>query len=311
MEAQAVTGATRIPLLEVVPTLAGYLPPDGQELARRLTVHVHLLPRGEVDPGRVLDDAGAFAAVVVDGLLMHRMAIGEQPALRLLGPGDVLSTTDGPRPFLVAHSSYRAAAAVRVAMLDDRVLWLAQRFPRLFAGLQARAGAQQDRIAVQLAACQLPRVEDRLIAIMWLLAETWGHVTPGGTEVPVTLTHDALGELVGARRSTVSLALKQLIEDGALVRNDGGWLLLKTMEEPVAARPLSIDPGLIENGDSQWAARPAQRVDLHQLSALVHAMAESHQRDAAAFRSRIDRAQRARARNQALREEIARQRRRR
>jgi CRP/FNR family transcriptional regulator, cyclic AMP receptor protein len=313
VDTQAVTGTTRIPLLEVVPSLAGYLPPDGQDLARRLTVHVSLLPRGDVDPRQLLDDAGAFAAVVVDGLLMHRMAIGEQPALRLLGPGDILSTTDGSRPFLIAHSSYRAAAAVRLAMLDDRVLWLAQRFPRLFAGLQARTGAQQDRIAVQLAACQLPRVEDRLIAIMWLIAESWGRVTAGGTEVPVTLTHDALGELVGARRSTVSLALKQLMEDGALVRNDGGWLLLRPLQQPVVPGALSVDPALISTGQSAWAqtAIPEPSFDPAQLSALVHEMAESHRRNAAAFRNRIDRSQRARARSQALRDEIVSRRRRR
>jgi hypothetical protein len=311
MEAQAITGAARTSLLEVMPSLGGYLPAEGQELARRLTVHVRTLPRGDVDPGQVLEEAGAFAAVLVDGLLMHHMAIGEQPALRLLGPCDILSHTDGSRPFLLAQFSYRAPTAVRVAMFDDRVLWLAQRFPRLFAGLQARLGAQQDRIAVQLAACQLPRVEDRLIAIMWLLAESWGRVNPGGTEVPVSLTHDALGELVGARRSTVSLALKQLMEDGALVRNDGGWLLLRPLHEPSAPAPLSVDPTLIRTGDSPWVepAPPERVFNPARLLALVHAMSESHQRDADAFRSRLDRSRRARDRNRALREEIASQRR--
>lgn len=313
MESQVTTGAARIPLLEVLPSLADHLPSEGRELARRLTVHVRTLPRGDVDTDQVLDEAGAFADVILDGLLMHRLAIGDQPALRLMGPGDIVTHTDGQRPFLVAYSSYRAAGAVRVAVLDDRVLWLAQRFPRLFAGLQARLGAQQDRIAVQLAACQLPRVEDRLIAIMWLIAESWGRVGTAGTEVPVSLTHDALGELVGARRSTVSLALKQLMEDGALVRNDGGWLLLKPPQTPEVPAALTVDPAIIPTGESPWVQSPPPRhdFDLNHLSAIVHAMSESHQLDAAAFQGRMDRARRARARNQALRDEIARQRRRR
>jgi hypothetical protein len=31
-----------------------------------------------------------------------------------------------------------------------------------------------ERLATQLAICQPPRVEDRLMALMWLLAEFWG-----------------------------------------------------------------------------------------------------------------------------------------
>jgi CRP-like cAMP-binding protein len=307
MDAQAVTGAARIPLLEVVPSLVEHLPRDGQELARRLTLRVPTLTPGERELDQLLTEPDAFAAVLVDGILMHRIAIGEQPALRLLGPGDILTRLDESRPFLLTRSTYRAAAPARLALLDDRVLWLAQRFPRLFAGLQARIGAQQDRIAAQLAACQLPRVEDRLIAIMWLIAERWGRVTSAGTVVPVSLTHDALGELIGARRSTVSLALKQLVADGVIARNDGGWLLLGPPPEVAPAKPLSVAPELIRRGDSDWAP-PASRppaVDPQQLSALVHAMAQSHEHNAATFQKQIDRSRQARDRSRALRDLIA------
>ena len=59
------------------------------------------------------------------------------------------------------------------------------------------------------------------------IAERTGRVTAEGTIIPVRLTHEALGKLVGARRPTVSLAMKELAADGRLRRQpDGTWLLL-------------------------------------------------------------------------------------
>ena len=50
--------------------------------------------------------------------------------------------------------------------------------------------------------------------------------------MPLVLSHRLIGELVGARRPTVSTALAELARDGQLVRRDDGtWLLTG---EPVA-----------------------------------------------------------------------------
>ena len=47
-----------------------------------------------------------------------------------------------------------------------------------------------------------------------------------GVVVPLALTHRILGQLVGARRPTVSTALGELAERGELVRRvDGSWVL--------------------------------------------------------------------------------------
>jgi Crp-like helix-turn-helix protein len=44
--------------------------------------------------------------------------------------------------------------------------------------------------------------------------------------VPIALTHATLGRLIGARRPTVSLALKDLASRGLLERrSDGAWIL--------------------------------------------------------------------------------------
>lgn len=43
----------------------------------------------------------------------------------------------------------------------------------------------------------------------------------------MTLTHETLGSLVGSRRPTVTLALRKLTAEGALVAQESGWLLLE------------------------------------------------------------------------------------
>ena len=56
-----------------------------------------------------------------------------------------------------------------------------------------------------------------------------------GIVVPLVLSHRLIGELVGARRPTVSTALAELARDGQLSRRDDGtWLLTG---EPVSAPP--------------------------------------------------------------------------
>ena len=51
-------------------------------------------------------------------------------------------------------------------------------------------------------------------------------MTSDGVAIPLTLSHRMLGQLVGARRPTVSTAIGELAERGELVRRaDGTWLL--------------------------------------------------------------------------------------
>ena len=51
-------------------------------------------------------------------------------------------------------------------------------------------------------------------------------MTPEGVHVPLTLSHRMLGQLVGARRPTVSAAVSTLADTGELTRRaDGSWLL--------------------------------------------------------------------------------------
>jgi CRP-like cAMP-binding protein len=89
---------------------------------------------------------------------------------------------------------------------------------------------------VHLAIAQLNRVDLRVLALLWHLAERWGVVAADGVVVPLRLTHATLGRFVGAQRPTVTLALQQLSEAGDLARRpDGAFVLRHGSAESLAA----------------------------------------------------------------------------
>jgi hypothetical protein len=148
--------------------------------------------------------------------------------------------------------------------------------------------------------CQLPRVDDRLLAMMWLLAESWGRVTASGTLLPLQLTHSALGGLVGARRPTVTLALRGLTESGAVLRQPDGWLLLKSPDVQEAASPEVMgEVRPLERVAARWgfktppaaeeAARLAGDAAAHaELLRTVSRLAAEHRERTEAVRTRLD-----------------------
>jgi hypothetical protein len=216
-----------IRLLEVDPDLFGFLTPEEECAAARLTLPVLTVTHADIEISTQVEHAKAFAALVLDGMLVHRVRIGDHPALRLFGPADVLCFGGEPSPIIVAESRCSSLSQTRLALLGGNLLIAARRFPQIVQGLSARIAEQSQRDAAHLAASQLPRVEQRLIAIMWLLAEKWGYVSAAGTVLPLAFTHETLGALIGARRPTVTLALRQLAERGQLLKHHHGWLIIE------------------------------------------------------------------------------------
>jgi CRP-like cAMP-binding protein len=227
----------RLVLLAADPDLGGNLSADEFRQARaELTIPGVVLRRGEWDPASLAAlDHNAFAALIVNGLLTHDVSVSEHPCLELFGPGDVVGSWPLSGGMLPVEDVWHVAATTTLAILDDRFLAAVRRWPRLLTTLVERMAGQANRSVVQLAIAQQPRVESRLLTLFWHLAERFGRVTPDGVMVPLSLTHDALGRLVGARRPTVTLALKALAEHGAVQRNgDRSWLV---KERPAAAAP--------------------------------------------------------------------------
>jgi CRP-like cAMP-binding protein len=233
-----------------------------------------------VDISGTLAEDGGFGALVLEGMLMHRLRMGDQLTVRLLGPGDIVSLAGSGQSMLLEESSYTATASTRLAVFGDKLLAAVHRWPRLAAGLFVRVGEQSDRLAAQLAICQLPRVDQRVLSLLWLLAESWGHVGSAGTMLPVSLTHDALGALIGARRPTVTLALGELSERGAIVRQDRGWLLLEAPPPSSAADTAIEQPSLMSLSPSNWAGavihKPDPRASHEELLKTIGILRDEH-----------------------------------
>jgi hypothetical protein len=222
-----------VSLIEVEPELEPLLAGEQLDHARGFTLAARTMEPG-ADVIDALEDTKAFGAVLLDGLLLNSMQIGKRPALRLIEPGDVLPFARNAVTVSVAVVKLRAATRSRIVQLDDRFLLAAQRWPQLAALTHRRAVATSERLATQFAISHLSRVDERLMSMMWLLAESWGHVTSSGIRLRLVLSHDTLGELVGAQRPTVSIALKELAKRGSLIRQDEGWLILDPPPEQQA-----------------------------------------------------------------------------
>lgn len=221
----------RASLLELDPELGNGLPEEERARAAALVV-----PTVVAEPGPWNDGAiPGFALLVADGLVVRETAVGGRLLPQVLGAGDVLEEWPEPEGVLSAEVHTTVAETTTLVVLDGRFLAAAARWPALMVEVQRRQAMQAHRLAVQGAICQLARVELRVLALLWHLAERWGRVGREGVVLPVKLTHETLGRFVGARRPSVTLAMGQLSEDGLVTRrDDGAWVLPPRSQEVLA-----------------------------------------------------------------------------
>lgn len=184
------------------------------------------LEAGPWDPLTLNADPAPVIIVVVSGLIVRDHALAGTIATELLGPGDLVELGQDGDAFVAGAMQWTVLEPTRLAVLDARVLSQLGRHPELAARLLQRAGRQIWRGTVHRAIAQLPRVELRLLGLLWHLAERYGRVSAAGVVVPIELRHETLGRLIGARRPTVSLAVKALADDGSVLRRaDGAWVV--------------------------------------------------------------------------------------
>jgi CRP-like cAMP-binding protein len=176
----------------------------------------------------IIEPGGALGLLVVDGLLSRDLTVGSASFTELIGEGEILRPWDAGVELLTKPPSarWKVIVTARIAILDRRFVARVARWPELTTALLGRAVKRSRSLAVQLAICNLQRVETRLILLMWHLAERWGRVSTDGIVLPLALTHRTLANLVGARRPTVTTALKELTAQGKVSRRDDGtWVL--------------------------------------------------------------------------------------
>jgi CRP/FNR family transcriptional regulator, cyclic AMP receptor protein len=240
-------------LVDEDPDLFAGLPRKGQLEARaRAIAPVIRLERGSwpAEVPELTDHNSCLGLLVLDGLLVHSIVVVHEPRSEIVGPGDVLrpwqhETEIASVPFA---SDWQVVHTARLAVLDNRFLAFAARWPTLLSAIVERTVRRSHWLALQLAITDLRRVDDRLMLFFWHLADRWGRMGPDGVVVPLPVTHDVLAQLVCAQRPTVTSALKRLT-DGGLIRRrrDKTWLL--------APDPPPVPAGVLAQLEATAAAR--------------------------------------------------------
>ncbi|MFZ0386754.1 MAG: helix-turn-helix domain-containing protein [Solirubrobacteraceae bacterium] len=222
----------RVRLLEADPELGARL--EGEELvqARKYA----MLPAVRLDEGRwniqqLRDARGVrgevYGFVLTEGTITIDASFAGRRAARVLDSNELILLEGWDNDTLPVRWEFTVLEASTVAVLDERLELIARRWPSLMTALVIRGADQTRHALLQQAISQLPRVEDRLLALMWSLADSRGIVRPDGVHVPLSLTHETLARMIGARRPTVSLGLKALSEKGVLSIDGDGWLIAR------------------------------------------------------------------------------------
>ena len=217
-------------LADVDPSLFAEL--TGRELddaQAQAVVPAVTLERGRWDPSQLPggDLEACLGLLVLDGVLLRSVVLGSDPRSELLGPGDVVRPWQEDEPASVPFDvRWEVVRPAHVAVLDERFVTLAYRWPRLSLVIVRRLVRRARWLTLQLAISDLRRVDDRLMMLFWHVADRWGRVGPDGVAVPLPVTHEMLSQLVCAQRPTVTSSLKRLAADGRLRRRrDRTWLL--------------------------------------------------------------------------------------
>ncbi|MEA2311855.1 MAG: family transcriptional regulator, cyclic receptor protein [Solirubrobacteraceae bacterium] len=247
-------------LLEADPDLGSHLSEIRRaDAERELVVRTYQVGVGPWDVSRLsAASADHVGLLVLTGVLSRELVVADQVSAELLGPGDLVRPwqTGNRANLLPVDAVWSVLSPLTVAVLDRRFAAEIARYPEITSALFDRLGERSVRLATTQAISQLTRVDRRLRALFWHLAERWGRVSGQGVIVPLALTHRILGQLVGARRPTVSTALSDLAERGELTRRpDGSWLL---RGEPPDAQALARRPTAAQLR-GQDLLRPARR----------------------------------------------------
>lgn len=224
----ATSSPTVCHVLREAPELAERIPPQRRDraIAQCVAPELRLTP-GSWQAERSIAPAGTVGLLVLSGLLIRRVGVVGRSGAELLGEGDLLRPWQ-PEPddsTLALRSAWLVVEPTRLAVLDERFMACASRYPELVGELLSLAIERSRNFGVQLAIIHQARVDTRLHMLLWHLASRWGRVRKDAMVLPLRLTHTVLADLVAARRPTVTSSLSRLGRLG-LVHFDGEvWVL--------------------------------------------------------------------------------------
>jgi CRP/FNR family cyclic AMP-dependent transcriptional regulator len=174
------TSTDTVHLLEADPDLGGLLTGARRlEAERELVVRVHRLGVGVWDVSR-LEGAGAdhVGLLLLDGVIAREVIVADHVSAELLGPGDLVRPWQdaSKADLLPVDVLWSILSPSSFAVLDRRFAGELARWPEVTAALFERLSERSLRLGTTQAISQLTRVDRRLKALLWHLAERWGRV---------------------------------------------------------------------------------------------------------------------------------------
>jgi CRP/FNR family transcriptional regulator, cyclic AMP receptor protein len=226
------------------PPLFGYLLDLDDDLAQELEARMRFSARQHATARILHADTGEcdlstwFAAVgagpglmLLDGLMSSDTRVADRTVTELLGPGDLLQpSVEHADDMLDRSRTWRALSPTRLALLDGEFSERVRSWPQIHGALFRRAERRTADLSALRAISSQPKLEVRLVLVLWHLAARWGRVEPTGLRVTLPLTHRLLGQLVAAERPSISHALARLSHAGVVTGSAGDWHLHGTLE---------------------------------------------------------------------------------
>ena len=231
------------------PPLYAYVLDADDDLAQELDVRLRVGAR-QLATARVLDArSGACdlapwlgaaehgpGLLILDGLMAVHTRLVDRTVTELLGAGDLLQPDAGGDDELIpCEVAWRALRPTRFALLDADFAQRVLPWPQIAHALMRRSERRCADLRVLRAICGHPRLEMRLVLLLWHLSSRWGRVEPAGLRLKLPLTHRLLGQLVGAERPSISNALGRLARAGLVTGSPGDWHLHGTLDGQLEA----------------------------------------------------------------------------
>ena len=256
-----------VAVLERDPDLGEDLSERQFELARQQAVaRLVQYPKGPWSVRRRdFKSAGSLGVLITEGVLVRKVTVGDRTCAELLGPGDITQpwlrlTTDSS---IGTEINWQIAQPLTAAVLDRGFATRVARWPEISAAVARRLMLRVHWLSFHLAVCHMRRVDDRLLLVLWHFADRWGRVTPRGIQIDLPLAHSLLALVVGARRPSVTAAVKALSEAGRIESRPRSRWMLKG-EAPLELRQMHASaargkhPAPLELAGEERTSKPAR-----------------------------------------------------
>jgi CRP/FNR family cyclic AMP-dependent transcriptional regulator len=209
------------------PELAKTLPSAQQDAAQRACVATTVSARPGLCDATIeaLQPPDGLGLLVLEGLVASRVVISGRPSAELLGRGDVLRSWGPSHSMIELGRTWRVIEELRLAVLDRSFAERASCYPQIAVALTGRVLQRARRMTIAIAIAQHPRIDDRVLLLLWHLASRYGTPAPDGVRLSLPLSHGTLAELAAARRPSVSTALTRLARRGLVSPRSPGWML--------------------------------------------------------------------------------------